>query len=55
MCLQAPARGRSYACFGAFLDAGIADFDAGALRLARPEAVPLDPHARILLEQTQVR
>ncbi len=51
---QAPERGRSYARFGAFLDADVAGFDASAFRLARPEAVPLDPHARLLLEQTLV-
>lgn len=51
---QAPERGRSYARFGAFLDTDVAGFDASAFRLARPEAVPLDPHARLLLEQTLV-
>jgi Phosphopantetheine attachment site len=53
--LQTPAPGRSYARFAAFLDAGgVAAFDAGALRFSRPEAVALDPHARLLLESTQV-
>jgi acyl transferase domain-containing protein len=52
---QTPAPGRSYARFGAFLDGGgVAAFDAGALRFSRPEAVALDPHARLLLESTQV-
>lgn len=52
--LQALERGRSYARFGAFLDADVAAFDASAFRLARPEAVPMDPHARLLLELTLV-
>ena len=53
---QAPTHGRSYARFGAFLAGGsVAAFDASAFRLARPEAAPLDPHARLLLEQTAVR
>ena len=51
---QAPAPGRSYARFGVFLDGSVAAFDAGALRFSRPEAVALDPHARLLLESTQV-
>ena len=51
-----PAAGRSYTRFGAFLDGGgVAAFDAGALRFSRLEAVALDPHARLLLESTQVR
>src|SRR4051794_35899561 len=51
-----PAPGRSYARLGAFLDGGgAAAFDAGALRFSRGEAAALDPHARLLLEQTQVR
>jgi hypothetical protein len=50
-----PMHGRSYARFGAFLcDSGVEAFDAGVLRLSRAEAVALDPHARLLLEQTQV-
>jgi acyl transferase domain-containing protein len=49
-----PAHGRSYARFAAFLDGGVAAFDAGALRFSRGEGVALDPHARLLLEQTQV-
>ena len=53
--MQAPTPGRSYARFGAFLDGGgVAAFDAGVMRFSRGEAVALDPHARLLLEQTQV-
>ncbi len=40
--------------FGAFL-AGVEAFDAAAFRLAGSEAAVLDPHARLLLEHTQVR
>ena len=42
-----------YARFGCFL-ADIESFDAGAFSLPRSEALLLDPHARMLLEQTQV-
>lgn len=53
--LQVPETGRSYTRFAAVLEGDVAAFDAAAFRLARPEAIPLDPHARLLLEQTAVR
>lgn len=53
--LQVPETERSYTRFAAVLGGDVAAFDAAAFRLARPEAIPLDPHARLLLEQTAVR
>ena len=43
-----------YTRFAAYLSQ-LEDFDAEAFRLSRAEALPLDPHARFLLEHTQVR
>ena len=45
--------GKTAARFGAFL-AGIDSFDAECFKLAGAEAATLDPHARLLLEHTQV-
>ena len=51
-----PEAGRGdsiYARFGCFLD-NIESFDAGNFGLPKAEALLLDPHARMLLEHTQV-
>lgn len=48
-----PAAGTAYTRFGSFLSS-VEAFDASLYGLARAEAVPLDPHARLLLETTQV-
>ena len=42
-----------YSRHGSFL-AGVEDFDGGLFKLSRAEAVPMDPHARLLLETAQV-
>ncbi len=44
-----------YSRFAAFLEGGVECFDAAAFRLPRPEAVALDPQARLLLEHSWVR
>ena len=44
-----------YSRFAAFLDSGVDGFDAAAFRLPRPEAVALDPQARLLLQHSWVR
>ena len=53
--LYAPeaAPGKAYTRFGSFL-ASVEAFDASLFKLSRAEAVPMDPHARLLLESTQV-
>ena len=53
--LHAPdaAPGKAYTRFGSFL-ASVEAFDASLFKLPRAEAVPMDPHARLLLESTQV-
>ena len=49
-----PGRGSNvYTRFGTFLT-GLQDFDAAAFKLSQAEVLPLDPHARLLLEHTQV-
>ena len=45
--------GKTATRFGAFLE-GIESFDAECFQLAGAEAATLDPHARLLLEHTQV-
>ena len=60
--LHAPRRGRikfrgercRYVRCGAWLE-GLEDFDRGIFGLAPGDALTLDPQARILLEQVQVR
>lgn len=42
-----------YVRFGCFVD-DVAQFDAGAFRLASGEATAMDPQTRLALEQTQV-
>ncbi len=44
-----------YSRFAAFLEGGVDGFDAAAFRLPRPEAVALDPQARLLLQHSWVR
>ena len=46
---------RMYSRFAAFLEGGVDGFDAAAFRLPRPEAVALDPQARLLLQHSWVR
>ena len=42
-----------YTCFGSYLSC-VDSFDAACFRLSPAEAIPLDPHARLLLENMQV-
>lgn len=42
-----------YTRFGSFL-ASVEEFDSALFKLSGAEAVPMDPHARLLLETTQV-
>ncbi len=50
-----PVQDRAYSRFAAYLEGSVEGFDAAAFRLPRPEAVPLDPQARLLLEHSWVR
>ena len=50
-----PLQDLMYSRFAAYLEGGVEGFDAAAFRLPRPEAVPLDPQARLLLEHSWVR
>jgi hypothetical protein len=47
------SRAGIYCRFGIFIE-DISGFDTGTFRLPRAEALALDPHARLLLEHTQV-
>lgn len=44
---------RIYTRFGSYLDR-VEDFDVAAFKLSQAEALHMDPHARLLLEHTQV-
>ena len=48
------ATASAYTRFGSYLSC-IDSFDAACFKLSPAEAIPLDPHARLLLENMQVR